>query len=115
LPCLLDQTGRSSGTDQLDLGHGEAGTVNDLDERDGLTQGFGEDDAVECGEKRVLSGQLAPVRELDRHVDCSPVVSTIDKPFENIEPESHSLGFDPGSEDQLGTLLDGKTQRRGFA
>ena len=27
---------------------------------------------------------------LDRHVDRSPVVITIDKPFENIEPESHS-------------------------
>ena len=50
LPCLLDQTGRSGGSDQLDLGHREAGTVNDLDEWDGLPQGFGEDDPVECGE-----------------------------------------------------------------
>ena len=41
---------RSSGSDQLDLGHREIGTVNDLDEWDGLLQGFGEDDPVECGE-----------------------------------------------------------------
>ena len=29
--------------------------MNDLDEWDGLTECFGEDDSVECGEERVLS------------------------------------------------------------
>jgi len=50
LPGLLDQPGRSGRPDQLDLGHRETGTMNDLDERDGPPQGFGQDDSVECGE-----------------------------------------------------------------
>ena len=49
------------------------------------------------------------------HVDRPLVVITIDKPFESIEPESHSLGFYPGSEDQTGPLLDGKSQRSRFS
>ena len=60
-------------------------------------------------------GQLVPVGEHDRHVDCSSVVITIDKPFESIEPESQSLDFYPGSEYQTGTLLDGKLERSRFS
>ena len=52
--------------------------MNDLDERDGLPQGFAEDDPLERGKQRVLSGQLVPVGERDRHVDHSPIVITID-------------------------------------
>ena len=53
--------------------------MNHLDERDGLPQGFGEDDPLERGKERVHSGQLVPVGERDRHVDRSPVVITIEQ------------------------------------
>ena len=95
--CRASLTSRVGpvGSDQLDLGHGEAGTVNDLDERDGLPQGFGEDDPLECGEQRVLPGQLVPVRERDRHVDRLAVRTTIDMPFEDLEPVLTIQGVRP--------------------
>ena len=50
--CRASLTSRVGpvGPISLDLGHGEAGTVNDLDEGNGLPEGVGEDDPVECGE-----------------------------------------------------------------
>jgi hypothetical protein len=72
--------------------------VNDFGERDGLTQGFGEDDPVECVEKRVLSGQLVALRESDWHVDGSVVIS-INHPLQKVEGESYIQGFYPGTED----------------
>ena len=86
--------------------------MDDLDERDRLPQGFGEDDPLECGEQRVILGQLVPVRERDRHVDRLAVRTTSKLPFENLDLVLTIQGVDRGTEDQAGTFFDCGAQRR---